>query len=177
MLHALLLTLLAGLAQDTPFEEFDSVDPSWTIVRRPDGCFIGWIEQGEQPSDFILFYNLDNPDNPLTLLLSSRSWTLRDETVRGYRLDFPGGTHAWTDLAATTYTSDGEGVIGIGFDRAAAPLLLGDFAAAGQMVVRFGDREITRFGLRNNRAALGRWMACLRSFPSRAIPRQSFEGG
>jgi len=173
----LFLASLISLPQEgaSDFTVYDTVD-TWSIVRRVDGCFMGATGQGPSPTDVMVFYDVTHPENPVMLLLSNPRWNYREETVAGYRIHFVGADRGTSGLTGLTFSSDGAGVVMIGFNSGAVPLLLTDFARSTAIRLYLNDTLLAEADIRGGQAALRRVMACARTFQGRQVPRYPFEG-
>jgi hypothetical protein len=161
-------------AQATPYTVFDRTPEGWSIVRRADGCFMSTTYDGPGETDFSVFYNVEDADTPVTILIGNGNWTVRDERATGYRLEFA-GSHDWTDLSALTFRSDGKGIISIMFANDAAANLLADVWHANGLNIYRNEQVIDRLSLRGSGNAVRRLLDCVRTFPHRGIPRNPFQ--
>ena len=150
---------------------------AWRIVKRSDGCFM-YADAAEGETLPNIYFNVLVPDRRVNILFINSNWSVPEGPDDGFRLEFGPSEQAWDDLNGVTFMGEGDvGIIGMAFDATAAGSILADLSRADSVELSQRDRVIDRVELRGTGEALGRLLACARSFPEANIAPYPFEAG
>jgi hypothetical protein len=160
------LTPAPARAQTTPYTIYDETADGWTIVRRTDGCFLHMAYDGPGAVNLSLFYSADGSSIPLTLMVSSASWAVREGVAVSYRFEFVGTRRRWSGPIAALQDEE-RGVVSLNLAPPGARDLLDAFAQASRIDLYRDGQIAERLNLPGAAAAAGRLGDCLATFPRR----------
>ncbi|HVQ07931.1 MAG TPA: hypothetical protein VMS43_05810 [Allosphingosinicella sp.] len=153
-------------AQTTPYTIYDETADGWAIARRTDGCFMHKIYGGPGATALTLFHSADGSSVPLTLMVSSPNWAVREGDTVAYRFELVGTTGQWSGPIRTLQDAE-RGVVSLNLAQPDARDLLDAFAHASRLDLYRDGRIAERLILPGGGGAIGRLRDCLTTFPRR----------
>jgi hypothetical protein len=153
-------------AQATPYSIYDETAEGWAIARRTDGCFMHKTYGGPGATALTLFHSADGSSVPLTLMVSSPNWAVRDGDTVAYRFELVGTAGQWSGPIRALQDAE-RGVVSLNLAQPDARDLLDAFAHASRLDLYRDDRIAERLTLPGGGGAIGRLRDCLATFPQR----------
>ena len=162
------LIMSVALGQSAQPELFAEAQ-GWQIARHNGGCMMT-REFGGTGNTIVTFMISPAEQNaPLTIMVGNSGWSLGEHDDEGYRIEFVGNDAVWQDLAAHTFSTDGDGgpdgVISIDFAGDAITPMMSDLAGATGLHLLRQGATLEQVAFEDSSEAVQRLGECLRSLP------------